>query len=100
MHAISNAYSGILSSSVACPMMSLVVYLTASIKGEAHSKKLFCGRFAGSTFVKMSAVSWNGTRATRHSWYIWVIVCGSGRVWHIVLMSLTSVFVNVPVYDD
>eukprot|EP00978_Attheya_sp_CCMP212_P020613 scaffold59189_cov29-Attheya_sp.AAC.2 len=60
------AYSGILLSAVACPMMSRVVCRTASVKGDAHSR-LLSGRLSGSTFVRMSAVSWKGTLATKHS---------------------------------
>eukprot|EP00978_Attheya_sp_CCMP212_P049610 scaffold687833_cov94-Attheya_sp.AAC.1 len=57
MHAISNAYSGILSREVACPMMSRVVCRTASVSGDDHSK-LLVGRLFGSTLVRMSAVNW------------------------------------------
>jgi hypothetical protein len=66
MLAISRAYSGILSSPVAKPMMSMVVCRTASVSGDFQSL-LFKGRAVGLTLVSMSAVSWKGTCATRHS---------------------------------
>eukprot|EP00978_Attheya_sp_CCMP212_P043780 scaffold291507_cov56-Attheya_sp.AAC.3 len=77
--------------------MSLVVYRTASVSGEDHSK-LLVGRFLGSTLVRMSAVNWKGTLATKHSMYICVTVCGSGKVVHMVVVSLTRVSLNISVY--
>eukprot|EP00978_Attheya_sp_CCMP212_P010426 scaffold25272_cov68-Attheya_sp.AAC.1 len=62
MNVNSSAYSGMASSCVACLMIFRVVVRTTFVRLEDHSR-LLSGRSSGSTWARMSAVSWNGTRA-------------------------------------